>query len=190
MLEHNLSDLFPRFLLRDKNGHAMAEALDAALKYFTDKVEEGIKLINDVDSMPEWRLDEMAWELDCFYVWSGSIEEKRDWIKNALPYSYDAGTPKAIKEYLEAYLGNVTVWEGTADGLSAFHFMTTSESGLTAGSLAEIANAIAKGKNVRSVYDGFGIETSETLVFEDSADAVFDYSLMCGDFYSGAEDEL
>ena len=98
MLEHSLGDLFPRFLLRDKNGYALAKALDAAMLYFTGKVEAGIKLIDDVDTMPEWRLDELAWELDCFYDWTGTIDEKRNWINKALPYSYDAGTPQAIKD--------------------------------------------------------------------------------------------
>ena len=186
MLEHNLSDLYPRFILRDRNGHAMAEALDAAMKYFTDKVEEGIKLIDDVDSMPEWRLDEMAWELDCFYDWQGTLAEKRDWIRNALPYSYDAGTPKAVREYLEAYLGDVTIQESP----SGYQFMTTSVSGLTSGSFSKIAYAIEKAKNVRSVYVGFAIKSTETLVFEDETRAVFDYGLMCGSFNAGAQDEL
>lgn len=58
-----LGHLFPRFLLEDRNGRAMAEAIRAALTLLCGTARQGLSTVTDVKSMPEWRLDEMAWEL-------------------------------------------------------------------------------------------------------------------------------
>ena len=79
----NIFQIFPRFILEDTDGFAMCKALEAGLNYFLDKCNEGLKLVLDVDSMPEWRLDEMAWELNCLYDFQADVDIKREWIRNA-----------------------------------------------------------------------------------------------------------
>ena len=74
----NIFQIFPRFILEDTDGFAMCKALEAGLNYFLDKCNEGLKLVLDVDSMPEWRLDEMAWELNCLYDFQADVDIKRD----------------------------------------------------------------------------------------------------------------
>ena len=75
----------PKFILRDRNGFAMARAIEAALKYFLEKSQEGLDTLQNVDKMPEWRLDEMAWEMNCLYDETAQEEVKREWIRNAIP---------------------------------------------------------------------------------------------------------
>lgn len=58
-----LSDFFPRFLLNDKNGYALACALLRGMTLMQETVDAGVACVQDVNAMPEWRLDEMAWEL-------------------------------------------------------------------------------------------------------------------------------
>ncbi len=184
MLEHELYDLFPRFLLKDRNGNAMARAIDAALIYFTERVESGIALIGDVEAMPEWRLDELAWELDCIYDYSATVERKREWVKNALPYSYDYGTPKAIKDYLEGYFGEVTVLEGASYGLDPYHFMVVMN-GTDSTQIAWAEAAIERTKNVRSVNDNNSVGVFDVVRIRDKATNIVQKNYPSGVYRSG-----
>ena len=171
--------------MRDRNGYAMAKAVDAAMLYFTEKVEAGIKLIDDVDAMPAWRLDELAWELDCLYDYSGTLARKREWIRNALPYSYVYGTPKAIKDYLEGYFGNVTVLEGSGYGLDPYHFMVVMDGTATEEELAWAAKAIERTKNVRSVSDSYVVGVFDFVRVSDEMTDTAQKKYMSGDYRSG-----
>ena len=59
---YDINRIFPRFILQDKNGYAIAKALQAGLDYFLARSKVALDTILDVDEMPEWRLDEIAWE--------------------------------------------------------------------------------------------------------------------------------
>ena len=63
MFDFRIEDLLPAFLLADRNGYAMAKAVEAALKIMCSTVQTGLDIVKDVEQMPEWRLDEMAWEM-------------------------------------------------------------------------------------------------------------------------------
>ena len=77
MIDFSIMQLFPDFLLADKNGFAMAKAIEKALQIMCDTVQTGVDTVQNVDKMPEWRLDEMAWELGCLYDYNASIDAKR-----------------------------------------------------------------------------------------------------------------
>ncbi len=80
-----LGHLFPRFLLEDRNGRAMAEAIRAALALLCSTARQGLSTVTDVKSMPEWRLDEMAWELAAaWYDYDAELSTKRAQIASSL----------------------------------------------------------------------------------------------------------
>ena len=185
MLEHALNDIFPAFLLKDRNGLAMAKAVDAGMKYFTDRVEYGIKLIDNVDTMPEWRLDELAWEFDCFYDFTADVSKKRDWISNALKYSYDYGTPKATKDYLEGYFGEVTVMEGSRYGLDPYHFRVVMNGAASTDELSWAEKAIEKAKNVRSVSGEYAIGVFDRAYVRDSMTRIGQKEYRSGEYRAG-----
>lgn len=87
MFQFDIQKWIPKFIWNDRNGHALAMAINAGLQMLNDSAAEGLKLINDYDDMPEWRLDELAWETNCLYDYNAPIETKRQWIKNALPFT-------------------------------------------------------------------------------------------------------
>ena len=147
----------PRFLLNDKNGFAIAKAIEAAMQRMNDTVLDGIKCVSDYDTMPEWRLDELAWECNCLYDYNASIETKREWIKNAIPYYRLFGTPKAVYKYLAGYFDGVELEENWQYGGSAFHFRVTVDGEWTPENEAWARKAIAESKNVRSVLDSLRI---------------------------------
>lgn len=153
MFTFDIARLFPRFLLNDKNGYAMAKAIEAGLKYFLEKCQDGLDCLQDVDKMPEWRLDEMAWEYNILYDYSESVETKRKWIKYAVEYYAKYGTAAAIINYLEGKFDSVNLeewWQYEAD---PFHFrvIVTGEWSQAADDWAK--KAVAATQNVRSILD-------------------------------------
>lgn len=155
----NIFQTFPRFLLEDTDGFAMCKALEAGLNYFLSKCNEGLDLVLDVDSMPKWRLDEMAWELNCLYDYKAEVDIKREWIRNAFRNYRIHGTAEGIRQYLKIYFGESSVSEFWEIGGEPGEF-DVNVSGLRSDeNEAWIRAAVAKAKNVRSelrniIYNG------------------------------------
>lgn len=157
MFQFDIADLFPGFLLNDKNGHAMAKAIEAGLKYFLEKCQDGLDCVQNVEKMPEWRLDEMAWELNCLYDYTTGVETKRQWIRDAIPLFASYGTPSAIYKYLAGYFDEIEVEEYWQYGGDPFHFRVTTDGVWTPDNEAWARKAIDAAKNVRSVLDSLRI---------------------------------
>jgi P2-related tail formation protein len=158
MIAFSIGQLFPRFLLNDKTGYAMAKAIETALLALDAVVETGINAVDDVDAMPEWRLDEMAREYHCLYDYRADVAAKREWIRMATPHYRVYGTPRAIYQYLEGYFESVEIEEGAAYGAEAFHFrVTASGEAWTDAKEAWARKAIETAKNVRSVFDNLAV---------------------------------
>ena len=153
MFTFEIARLFPCFILNDKNGYAMAKAIEVGLNYFLEKAQDGLDCVQNVDNMPEWRLDEMAWEYNILYDYTESVETKRKWIKYAVDYYAKYGTAAAIVKYLEGVFDSVTVEEWWQYGGEPYHFRV-----IVTGEWSEVADewakkAIAEVQNVRSVLD-------------------------------------
>ena len=172
MFEFDIQRLFPKFILKDKNGYAMAKAIEAGLNYFLEKAQDGLDCVQDVDKMPEWRLDEMAWEYNILYDYSESVETKRKWIKNAVAYYAKYGTAAAIVNYLEGVFDSVTVEEWWEYGGDPCHFrvIVTGEWSAVADEWAK--KAIAEVQNVRSVLDNIIFNAGSVTVDLNIAAAV------------------
>jgi P2-related tail formation protein len=153
MIEFEIHDLFPDFLLADRNGYAMAKAIMRGLEMMCETVQNGLDIVLDVDKMPEWRLDEMAWELGCLFDYNADIETKRRWIRDAMPMYSALGTPRAIYNYLEGYFDHVELEENWEYGGEPYHFRVN-VTGEWSQELDDwVKKAIATVKNVRSVLD-------------------------------------
>ena len=154
MIENvNIFQIFPKFLLEDADGYAMCKALEAGLKYGLAKMKEGLDTALNVDRMPEWRLDEMAWETNCLYEYTADVEMKREWIRNATPWYSLYGTPEVIRKYLTAVYDNPVVEEYWQYSTDPFHFRVTVDGEYTEENAAWVRKAVEKTKNVRSVLD-------------------------------------
>ena len=157
MFNYHIIQHVPDFILRDKNGYALARAIEAALRYMNEHVSAALGCVLDVDSMPEWRLDEMAWELNCLYDYNGSLQQKRNWIREALPMYRIWGTKESIRKYLEGYFENVEVEENWFYDGDPYHFRIFVEGEWNPQNEAWTINAVDKAKNVRSVLDDIAI---------------------------------
>lgn len=157
MFKFHIIQHVPGFILRDKNGYALARAIEAALEYLNSRAKSGYETVRDVDSMPEWRLDEMAWELNCLYEYNASIEQKRKWIREARPLYRIWGTKESLQEYLDGYFDNVEVEENWVYGGDPYHFRIFVEGTWNPATEAWTINAVNKAKNVRSILDDIAI---------------------------------
>jgi hypothetical protein len=101
--------LLPRFILNDKNGYALAKAIERAFELVAQAVNDGIDIIQNPERMPEWRLDEAAREYGILYDYHATIEQKRYWIANAIDLYKIYGTPQAIITFLEGMFSAVEV---------------------------------------------------------------------------------
>lgn len=169
----DITRLFPHFLLRDRNGYALARAIEAAMQYMRERIETGLAILTDPDQMPEWRLDEMAWEKNCLYDYHGTIDQKRYWIRAADRLNRDWGLPQAIYNYLEGYFDTVQVEENWEYGGDPYHFrvFVTGQTGME--SLRWAQKAIERVKNVRSTLDSVTIGSTAGIVLSADMDVFF-----------------
>lgn len=121
MLTFDIERIVPRFIRNDRNGYAMMKAIEAALKYFCEVCGSGIDCYRDSDRMPEWRLDEMAWEHGA--VWYDSttgIEEKRNQVKSIHEVFRSLGTYDGVKRAIESVFGACEIIENAIviDGIN------------------------------------------------------------------------
>lgn len=189
MIDFSIMHLFPQFLLADKNGFAMAKAIEKALQIMCDTIQAGVDNIQDVEKMPEWRLDEMAWELGCLYDYNADIEVKRKWIRDATPLFAAYGTPQAIYNFLEGFFDSVEVEEYWQYGGEPFHFRVTVSGEWTHANEAWARMAISAAQNVRSVLDDLAVGSSTIVLVcgEGQAIAKFPYDMASANFFTGTK---
>lgn len=164
MMNFTIHQLFPDFILADKNGYAMAKAIERALQIMCSTIQTGVDNLQDIDKMPEWRLDEMAWELGCLYDHNANIETKRRWIKDATPLYAALGTPQAIYNFLEGFFDQVELEEHWQYAGDPFHFRVTVSGEWNDANEAWLRRAIASSKNVRSVLDDIALGSGTTII--------------------------
>lgn len=157
MTEFGIERLVPQFILQDKNGYALAKAIEAGIALFIEAVETGVETITDPEKMPEWRLDEMAWEMGGLYDYNASKAEKRVWIQEAVPLYASYGTAAAIEKYLKGYFEEAEVEEWPQYSGQAFHFRVTVRGEMTDEKMRIAQKAAQTLKNVRSVMDDISI---------------------------------
>ena len=164
MFTFDVQKWVPKFILGDKNGFALAKAIEAAMQQMNDIIKQGIDCLRDYDTMPEWRLDELAWETNCLYDYNAEIETKREWIKNAAEYYAKYGTVTATIKYLEGRFDTVNVNEWWQYDGDPYHFqvVVTGEWSEEAAIWAE--KAVGATKNVRSILDGIQFSSGEATI--------------------------
>lgn len=182
MIEFTIHQLFPDFILADKNGYAMAKAVERALQIMCSTIQTGVDNLQDIDKMAEWRLDEMAWETNCLYDYNSNPESKRYWVKEAKQCDQRLGTIAAIIQYLKGCFSNVQIEEWWQYGGTPYHFRVWCTGDMTSEIETWARRAIARAQNVRSVLDGLTIFKENDIVLAVQRPiAVAMPALMCSD---------
>ncbi|MDD2647328.1 MAG: phage tail protein [Eubacteriales bacterium] len=187
MINFHIEQLTPKFLLRNRTARAIAKSIETALTQMCGIVSDGVDIIADVSAMPEWRLDEMAWETNCLYDYEADITNKRVWIRDALPLYRAYGTPVAIVNYLSGFFDDIEVEEWHNYNADPFHFRVTVSGVWTNKTEQWARKAITNAKNVRSVLDDIAIGSmcKITISGQGAEQARFPYPMTGGDAYAG-----
>lgn len=188
MIDFQIGELLPRFLMEDKNGYALAKAIEKGLNMMCQTVETGLNITTNMDMMPEWRLDEMAWELNCLYDFSAGVEEKREWIKNSVPLYSAYGTVQALYSYLQGVFDYVFVEEWFKYAGQPYHYRIFVSGEWNPAKEAWARKAVERAGNLRSVLEDIYAISEEpgSVELELSAEAnVVEYPI-CGAFICGS----
>lgn len=151
------AQVVPRFIRQDQTGHAMCEAINVALQPFLTAMVSADAWISDPVTMPEWALDEKAWENAILYDYSASPETKRQWVADAAPTRRLYGTPYIINRYLQSVFDGVEIEEWWQYGGEPYQFRITVSGDWDAAKEAWVRNVIETAKNVRSQLDTLGL---------------------------------
>ena len=153
MLDLHIEQWTPKFILADHNGYAMAKAIEAGLQHMNRTVKEGVDVLTDYETMPEWRLDELAWEYNIPFDFTADIDKKRAWIKNFQSMYALCGTPAGIEQSLKTEDTEATVTEWWEYGGSPYHFRVRLKHPARETDIAWAEKIIYQMKNERSVLD-------------------------------------
>ena len=156
MIELDTSRMFPRFILNDQSGYALAKAIEAALNYFLKAVQAGVDTVQDTGKMAEWRLDEMAWELGAeWYDYEADIDAKRAQIDGATEFYHRLGTPSAMLNALEAVYGAGQLEEWFEYGGEPYHFrLQVTDASAAEKNKEKLNKLVSIVKSLRSTLDG------------------------------------
>lgn len=161
----DITHLVPNFILGDKNGWALAKAIEAAMQIFLDKIQEGIDAALDPDKMPEWRLDELARDENVFwYDYSAPLAAKREMIKNASEVYATLGTRAGTQRAARDHVSDARIEEWYDYGGEPSHFRIFTNQGDAAESAAAMARSVMNVKRLTSVLDGIYIDLSPFTV--------------------------
>ena len=149
----NYAQLVPRFIRKDKTGHALCEAINVAIHPFLTAMVDADACISDPSTMPEWALDEKAWENAILYDYSAAIGIKRQWVTEAVPSRRLYGTAYIIYRYLQSIFDNVEIEEWWQYGGNPYLFRVTVSGEWNAAREAWVRTVIGTAKNVRSELD-------------------------------------
>ncbi|RXZ84575.1 phage tail protein I [Paenibacillaceae bacterium] len=159
-----LIDLVPPNLRNDPTISAAAESLDRQLKDVTTLIPQ-LSIVHHIDTLPEQWVDELAWQWHVdFYDPDLSLEQRRDLVKNALPWHKRKGTPSAVAELIAAVFDTGEVLEWFEYGGEPYHFkVVTSDPSATTEKAKEFIAAINSVKNERSWLEAIEITTESTM---------------------------
>ena len=164
MFTFDITKWVPKFILWDKNGYALAKAIEAGLQMMNAAAKKGVDCITDYDTMPEWRLDELAWETNFLYDYSADVETKRRLLQNVFDIYRRLGTKAAVENALQAIFPGSDLQEWFEYDGEPYHFRMEIEipvGGLPPDQQERALRSILFYKNARSVLEG--INYSRTI---------------------------
>lgn len=155
----DITPLVPNFLLGDKNGWALAKAVEAGIQILLDAVESGVGTALDPDKMPEWRLDELARDESLFwYDYDASLNAKREMIKSARQVYAMLGTRAGTQRAAQDYASDAKVQEWYEYGGEPAHFRIYSRMGEAAENAQAMAHSVNSVKRLSAVLEGIFID--------------------------------
>lgn len=120
--EENLLASFPAVLAQDKSLEALARVVATAFsKAFNDT--DSLSIYTRIDTLSEKMCDRLAEDFDVkWYYYNGTLESKRNQIKNQFAVHRKLGTKQAIFDALEGLCDDIDLHEWDEYGGLPMHF--------------------------------------------------------------------
>ena len=155
----DITHLVPNFLLGDKNGWALAKAIETAMQIHDEKIQEAVDTALNPDKMPEWRLDELARDESIFwYDFTAALSVKREMIKNTRQVYALLGTVAGSQRAARDCASDSIIqewWEYDGDPA---HFRIFSRLGEAAENAYAMVQSVTSVKRLSAVLDGIYID--------------------------------
>lgn len=148
--------LLPAFMRDDEAAIALSKAMNKLISEPGSRIPS-IRTWDEIDSMSEAELDELAWELDVdWYDSTGmSLEEKRETLKLAQQIKRKRGTKWAVERLISAYFGEGYVMEWYEMYGTPYTFVAlTTNTHTDAHNFEKFVEAVKAAKNARSHLAG------------------------------------
>jgi phage tail P2-like protein len=190
-LEFAIKDLLPAHLHDEQDGKAMAAAIETALRQFADAVALADALLTDANTMPEWALDELAWESAVpWYNFQADVETKRGWVRNAETIRACIGTRSALKLLLLGVFDQCRIEEYWQYGGALHHFRIIVQGNYTPEKARWARNAVRVVKPLRSVLESFVVAVQKQIIVTSEHQTTKLRYPICGWFLCGDEYSL
>lgn len=158
-------DLVPKFIRRDRNGYALAKAISWAVEQFCADIEKADAFLTDPNRMPEWALDEYAYNYGLkWYDKTASIEVKRQWVKDAEYMRYCIGTKEAVRHLMLSLYKYCSIDEWFEYDGKPFEFRVGISGDTSENQEIWAMQTVGVVKNLRSMLTAFAQATRENLL--------------------------
>lgn len=150
----SITDILPENFKYDPKVMALGYALGKAVKRVCDYADK-TSLFASIDTLPEDIIDILAIELRTqYYDESMPLEQKRELVKNTMPWYNRAGTTGAVQEMVNTVFGTgrVLEWYDTDDAPGTFKISTPRT--INPDLVALFNSVVDNVKNVRSHLSG------------------------------------
>lgn len=154
----SLAELLPASIANDENILVVCDAMDQQLVDIAEDVEVYLPFLPNLDNIPERIIDLLAWQYHVDdYDPNADIVVKRTRIRQAIADHRIQGTPRAVKNVLDAAFGEVSYilseWFDHGGEPYTFRIVAITDIPLTQEFVNRLHDALAPAKNVRSWYD-------------------------------------
>lgn len=148
----SLLELQTESMKKDPTTIAMCAALEPLLKQIAVSIDKSV-IVPDIDNVSEEVLNELAWQWHVDF-YEGTVEQKRQLVKNALIIHLTKGTPFAVETLIQTIFGQGRVEEWFAYDGQPYHFRVIVDNISATGEQADkFIRLLDSAKNKRSKLD-------------------------------------
>lgn len=160
----SMLDLLPPNLRSDPVLAAAAAAIDAEAQATAAEIRE-LDIYGRTEEWISEETDELAWQYRPPYYDSAlPLEQRRELVKNAIPFHRTKGTPAAVEQLIALLFGEGDVEEWWQYGGDPYHFrVITNNADVTTSRAREFIQAVEAVKRLSTTMDSVTIAQTEPL---------------------------
>ncbi|UHA74453.1 phage tail protein I [Paenibacillus sp. 481] len=160
----SLLDLLPSNVAKDPNIKAAAIAIDRELDELIEEIRQ-LPRFSRMDELTDEEVDDLAWEFHVdFYDPTLPLQQRRELVKNAIPWHRRKATPSAIEELVTSLFGEGKVEEWFEYGGQPYHYrVITNNPDVTTSKAQEFIKAVESVTRLSARLEKIVISQTENM---------------------------